>query len=688
MSYRTTTIYKLINSPVSMPNIGQLISGLANSGNTNSVSMIFNNTNGIETIYLEISTYDPNEFTLPQKHRSNKSIVYDFLMNNAYVFNEVSKSEFATHNFHATSSQFIKKSLSTTQYVSPSVTEFNLSEIITAVSVTNNSEVRIDIIPMHLNIMEMQNLIRLERAMNRQASNLGISEIQTNSIKDLVSSPCHVYINVVIKTADSRDISLSSKVQAAFINTPTSIGNFPVGLANDYDPLVARDYITQYPAYRLPQEYWSFPEAIKVFCPPYSNTCYTGLELSATSYLPETGNVPIMSNIPYPFLVGNTSQRRRPYYISLSNLIRGGIITGLPRCGKSIFSKRLAIELNSHGIPVLIIEPTKKEFRSLKANISNLKIYTAEKDINPIRINPFIPPRNVTIGKWKNYLLEAFSSLIPMEAPLPQIISMALEKLYTSYGLYNSDTARNITVTITWDSFINAINSVLNNRYSNENRENLRAASAFRLTALLARCPMTFTSNRNTSVESLLNGPVLLELDDMANESKAVIVSLLLANIKAYTEANYDSYQSQIKNAIIIEEAHTLLDSNANDNANNLIVNGIIHNIKTHIVESAGRGIATVIIDQCPSKLGTIVDTVGYHWAFKLRGREAQIINDTINGVNSSNHNVSDALPYLRTGEFVFLDKDSPSPVVIDNLRDNTNYRQIRDDELRALLKK
>lgn len=686
---RVSTFYKLISSPINKPNVGQMISGLANAGNTNAVSIIINNKNGVENIYLVINTYNFDESACFRNHRNNKSIVSDFLMSNAYVFDEISKLEYQAQDFPANASRFIKKSSLKTMYVSPSVEGFNLSEIISAVSSIQNSQVRIDLMAMHLDFNETMKLYRMEKAINRQSNNRGISNGTINSVKDLSSSSCHAYINIVLKTYDSCDIhALSSEVQAAFVNTATSVGNFPLGIANNYNPLTANNYITTVYAYRLPQEYWSFSDAIKVFCPPYSNNHYTGLELSATSYLPEIGSVPILSGVEYPFLIGNTSQKRRPYYVSLKHFIKSAVISGLPRFGKTFFAKRLILGFHDHRIPVLIVDPTKNEFRNLVDSIPDLKIYTAEDRINPLHFNPFIPPHNVTIKKWKGYLSEAFSSLIPMDAPLPQVINAAINQLYLKFNLSDNCTASDITRTIKWEDFNSIVTTLLNGRYSNRVREDIKTAIEFRIMNLSTTCPITFGDyTTNTSIERLLDGTVVVELGSVTNEYKALILSLVLANIRAYTEANYPSFQGSVRNAIVIDEAHTVLDLNADANVSKLISNSVIYNIKSSIAESAGRGLGTVIIDQCPSKLGSIVDIVGYHMAFKLRGREAQIINETINGVNSGNHNVENALPLLKTREFVFLDQNRSSPIVIENLCDNNVYHQISDDELRKKLR-
>ena len=99
-------------------------------------------------------------------------------------------------------------------------------------------------------------------------------------------------------------------------------------------------------------------------------------------------------------------------------------------------------------IPFLVIEPTKTEYRALIDRIPDLQIFTPGKNkvsplqiftpgknkVSPFVINPFLPPKGITVEQYIPSLLSAFKEAFSMLSPLDTIFQQAVQEAYIKYG--------------------------------------------------------------------------------------------------------------------------------------------------------------------------------------------------------------------------------------------------------------
>lgn len=179
-----------------------------------------------------------------------------------------------------------------------------------------------------------------------------------------------------------------------------------------------------------------------------------------------------------------------------------------------------------------------------------------------------------------------------------------------------------------------------------------------------------------------MSKPTIIELAAIENaEQKALIISLLLLSILSYVNANYVG-EGGLKNVILLEEAHVLLDSNMNlgqGEANpSSIAQGLI---KRMLAEIRSYGVGLVIADQSPRKVGTdVVALTDMKVVFRLvEAADKQIIADS--------SNMSDAMiqrmSKLKSGEaFLFFSKlDEPEEVITPDYRLENNISISLSDE-------
>jgi len=119
----------------------------------------------------------------------------------------------------------------------------------------------------------------------------------------------------------------------------------------------------------------------------------------------------------------------------LKDLTKHMLVVGTPGSGKTTFSVSLLDQLwKEHGIPFLVIEPAKNEYRALVQSIPDLQVFTPGKNfISPFVFNPFVPPENVTLESYKSVLKTAFAAAVTMSTPLDKIFEETIDNCYSDF---------------------------------------------------------------------------------------------------------------------------------------------------------------------------------------------------------------------------------------------------------------
>ena len=250
-------------------------------------------------------------------------------------------------------------------------------------------------------------------------------------------------------------------------------------------------------------------------------------------------------------------------FLPLQQLNRHMTIAGMSGYGKTTLLFQLLIECKKKAIPFLIVEPTKTEHRELMDVIPELKIYTPGKtEVSPVMFNPFLPPEGVTLEQFLPSLISAFQLAFSMTTPLDVIFSEAVRNCYAQYGWRGDSTRDSEGVTqFGMHEFICAFKEEINrSSYDYESKQNLNSGGVYRLQGLINNNPYLFDTDRTMDFGQLLNGYTLIELDAIDNqEQKSLFMSMLLLQLKLVIRQT-QSKDSRLKNIILIDEAHVLLD--------------------------------------------------------------------------------------------------------------------------------
>ena len=370
---------------------------------------------------------------------------------------------------------------------------------------------------------------------------------------------------------------------------------------------------------------------------------------------------------------------------SLSDLAKHMLVVGTPGSGKTTFSVGLLDRLwKDHGIPFLVIEPAKNEYRALVQSIPDLQVFTPGKNlISPFMFNPFIPPRNVKLETYKSTLKTAFAAGVSMTSPLDKIFEETVNNCYSDFRWLDTYTSDDKGKVFNISDFVKCFRETFEAIGYTGDARNVGRAGEVRLKGLVN----LFDNYGTIPVEDMLSRPTVIELAAIENsEEKALIISLLLLSILAYVNANYVG-EGGLRNVILLEEAHVLLDAGTNHGLGDANPSAVAQGlVKRMLAEIRSYGVGLIIADQSPRKVTTdVVALTDMKVVFRLVENEDRQIIANSTGMSETQEK---RMAKLKPGEaFLFFGKlDEPEEVVTPDYRLENNISiSLSDDGIREL---
>lgn len=374
--------------------------------------------------------------------------------------------------------------------------------------------------------------------------------------------------------------------------------------------------------------------------------------------------------------------------IPLNQFTKHGLIVGMPGSGKTNFSLGLLLQFwKDFNIPFLAIEPTKTEYRSLIDAIPELQIFTPGKNnVSPFVINPFIPPKGVTVESYTPSLAAAFKAAFSMPNPLPDIFLGAINDCYTEYGWKKSSTIDDPDIELFgMYEFIRVFKKTIeHSNYKGETKANIESAGIVRLISLIEQNSNIYDTIHTIPIGDLLHHPTVLELNAINNkEQKSLIMALMLILFCVYTKNNV-SGDGKLKNVLLIDEAHVLLGqkSSGGDGADSQ--GSTVETLEDLIKEIRSYGTSIIIADQSPTSVGKeIVANTDVKIMFKLVEKDNKDAVRTATNMSDLNYEL---LGRLGVGEALlhFGKLDNHLQISTYNVHDKAEIRDvIFDDDVR-----
>lgn len=413
---------------------------------------------------------------------------------------------------------------------------------------------------------------------------------------------------------------------------------------------------------------------------PTVNDSFIGIEGNSFSLL--KNNLLIQKNMlnegTNKVILGKTDSGNT-LYLPIEDLLLHLAVIGKSGVGKTTLLMTIIDQLSRKGIPVFIMEPIKREYRTLVRQ-DKTQVFTADSMVSPFILNPFLVPKNVTLAQYRHHLLNAFNAAFSMPDPLPSLFGASINEAYALNGWKGSSKSTDPDVKIfgLWE-FVQVFQRVVKKSgYSSEIKGNMMSGGTFRLLSLIDRCKNTFESVNSIDVEDLLNGQVVLELGRLEGEQKCLVAALTLISILSYLRISRES-GCDLKNVILIDEAHVLLDNGLSRTEEGRAIGGTMELLIANLVsEVRALGVGIILADQSPSRLGNnLLDNTDNKIIFRLSGIEAQIITKGV-GLDDRESRI---LPMLDKGEALFINHSIHSAVGL-HTTNRTSLKPVSEAEL------
>jgi len=431
--------------------------------------------------------------------------------------------------------------------------------------------------------------------------------------------------------------------------------------------------------YRLPY-IMTADEAASFFRLPFSEKTIAALRSNKTVGSVEQFDASVVSenNITFGTLISHDTSS-----ITIgcpeNAFTKHALVVGTPGSGKTTFSFNILLQFARRGIPFLAIEPTKAEYRAMIDAIPDVQIFTpGNNNVSPFIINPFIPPKGISIEQYIPSLASAFKAAFSMPSPLDIIFLRSIRACYSENGWkdYSKYGDADVTAFGLYEFILTFKRIIADSDYSGEVKGNLQSAGVFRLMNLIEQNSNIFDTIHTVPIEDMLRKPTILELNSIDNtEQKALIMALLLISIGVYTKNNQLG-DGKLKNIILVDEAHVLLGGGALSNQDGADAQtATIKSLQDMIAEIRSYGTGIIIADQSPTKVSRdVIANTDIKISFRLvQSSEKDLIADSTN----MDKNASQRISRLKPGEaYVYFSRlENPQLVMTEDIREKEKIR-------------
>lgn len=322
--------------------------------------------------------------------------------------------------------------------------------------------------------------------------------------------------------------------------------------------------------------------------------------------------------------------------IPLSDLTKHALITGFTGSGKTRTLVHLLDQVHRKGVPVLIIESAKREYRGLLGLAQwreGVELPSGRKQLAawvftvgnelcaPIRLNPFELLPGVRLEVHLQNLQTCFEGALPPIGPLVSLIYEALFNIYERSGWRMGDCGPEVGERMPFAmpamlDFYNEMDRLVDERgYQGEVLSNVRAAVLGRIKPLtMGSRGLIFQAlstpvgepRRRCLTAELFTRSCLIELNDLNIDDKALLTLFLLSFLREWRELHPGKIH-ELSHLTVVEEAHNILENvrseGGGQDAGADTRYRTVQAFSNMLSEVRALGEGLVIADQSPEKL-------------------------------------------------------------------------------------
>ena len=295
--------------------------------------------------------------------------------------------------------------------------------------------------------------------------------------------------------------------------------------------------------------------------------------------------------------------------LDLNSLTMHTLITGSTGSGKSNAVYHILNEIRGKGIPFLVIEPAKGEYKSV---FKDIRCYGTNPLIGELlRINPFSFPKGIHVLEHIDRLIEIFNVCWPMYAAMPAVLKESVENAYKSAG-WDLDISENEKVENlfpTFDDVLRELNKTINkSEYSGDTKGDYIGSLSTRIRSLTNGINGRIFVSDEMDLQDLFDQSAIVDLSRVGStETKSLIMGLLVMKLQEYRLDKAESMNEELKHVTVIEEAHNLLKKTSTEQSmdSSNMLGKSVEMLSNAIAEIRTYGEGFIIVDQAPNMLDT-----------------------------------------------------------------------------------
>ena len=310
------------------------------------------------------------------------------------------------------------------------------------------------------------------------------------------------------------------------------------------------------------------------------------------------------------------------YRVSLPALGKHALIVGVTGSGKTNTTFHLLRQLWGKGIPFLVLEPAKTEYRALLDDETigpDLQVFTAgDETISPFRINPFEVEPGVSVATHIDLIKATFNASFAMWSPLPQVLERCIHDVYRDAGwdiVHNTNRRLDgasqdcrgdafPTITDLYETVDRVVDGL---GYDDKITSDIKAALGTRLHSLrIGGKGVMLDARRSIPLSQILTRPTVIELEQIGDDDeKAFLMGLLLMKLYEHHRAGGTTEGTGLRHVVVIEEAHRLLanvpPASGEDSSN--VKGKAVEAFVNMLSEVRAYGQGFMVAEQIPGKL-------------------------------------------------------------------------------------
>lgn len=297
--------------------------------------------------------------------------------------------------------------------------------------------------------------------------------------------------------------------------------------------------------------------------------------------------------------------------LDLNNLSMHTFVTGSTGSGKSNAVYNLLNEVRKKGIPFLVVEPAKGEYKTV---FSDVKCFGTNPLMGELlRIDPFSFPKGIHVLEHIDRIIEIFNVCWPMYAAMPAVLKESIENAYRTAG-WDLDMSVNEKIDGLFPTFDDVLSelekTIKSSAYSSDAKGDYIGSLSTRLRSLTNGINGRIFVSDEMDLAELFDKSAIIDISRVGStETKSLIMGLVVMKLQEYRVTNSNGMNLPLRHITVLEEAHNLLKKTSTEQSaeSSNMVGKSVEMLTNAIAEIRTYGEGFIIVDQAPNLLDTAV---------------------------------------------------------------------------------